>query len=303
MGTPDFAVPTLAACLEAGHDVAMVYCQPPRPAGRGMALTPSPVQRFAEERGLAIRAPVSLKGPEEQAAFAALGLDLAVVVAYGLILPRAILTAPRLGCVNVHASRLPRWRGAAPIHRAIEAGDDETGITIMAMDEGLDTGPTLLTSTIAIEPRATTGALHDTLKVLGARLLARALAALEEGSLTPTPQPAIGATYAAKVSKEEARIDWRLPAARIDAKIRAFDPFPGAWTEIGGQRVKIRAAIPIARADGARAEPGTVLDGDLTIACGDGALKLLTVQREGKAAQDATTFLRGFPVPAGARLG
>lgn len=302
MGTPDFAVPALAELVGAGHDVACVYSQPPRRAGRGMAQTPSPVHAFAEGQGIEVRTPASLKDAGEQAAFAALGLDAAVVAAYGLILPEPVLAAPRLGCLNIHASLLPRWRGAAPIQRAVMAGDTETGVAIMQMEKGLDTGPVLLMERTPIAARETAGELHDRLAQIGASLMVRALAALERGALEATPQPDEGVTYAAKIDKAEARIDWTRPAAELDCHIRGLSPFPGAWCEVdaGGrtQRLKVLRAVPVA-GSGA---PGTVLDNALTVACGTGALRLEQVQRAGKGVQQAAEFLRGLPVPAGTVL-
>lgn len=299
MGTPDFAVPALNALVAAGHDVARVYTQPPRAAGRGQKARPSPVQTRADALGLAVRAPAGLKDPVEQAAFAALDLDAAVVVAYGLILPRAILNAPRFGCVNVHASLLPRWRGAAPIQRAIEAGDAETGVTIMAMEPGLDTGPMLLGEAVPIGPADTAGDLHDRLAALGAALIVPALEGLAAGTLSPRPQPREGVTYAHKVDKAEARIDWTRPAETLDRAIRAFSPVPGAWCDIAGKRIKVLKAAPL-RGDG---PPGTALDDALTVACGTGALALERLQPAGKPPMPASAFLNGTPVPAGTLLG
>jgi len=289
MGTPDFSVPILDA-LAARHDIAAVYTQPPRPAGRGKELRPTPVHARAAQLGLPVRHPVSLKSPDEQAAFAALGADIAVVVAYGLILPQAILDAPRLGCLNIHASLLPRWRGAAPIHRAIMAGDTETGICIMQMEAGLDTGPVLLRESTAIGTEETTADLHDRLSEMGARLILDALDTLP--SLTPTPQPSEGITYATKIDKAEARIDWTRPATDIDRQIRALSPFPGAWCMAAGERLKLLRSR-LAPGSGA---PGIVLNG-LTIACGTGAVQITLAQREGKKPQDPTEFLRGFTLP------
>lgn len=300
MGTPDFAVPTLEALIEAGHEVVAVYAQPPRPAGRGQKPRPAPVAAFAESRGIPVHTPLSLKSAEEQEKFRALGLDAAVVVAYGLILPRAILDAPRFGCVNVHASLLPRWRGAAPIQRAIEAGDEETGVTIMAMDEGLDTGPMLLKQATVITPDDNAQTLHDRLSEMGARLILPALAGLADGSVEPEPQPADGVTYARKIEKSEARIDWSRPAAEIDRQIRAFAPFPGAWFGHDGTRIKVLSAEPVDVASDAA--PGTVTDAPLVVACGEGALRLTTLQREGKSAMEAAALLRGYPLPAGSLL-
>ncbi len=297
MGTPDFSVPVLDALVVAGHEIAAVYCQPPRPAGRGKKDRPTPVQARAEALGLEVRHPVSLRGAREQAEFAALDADVAVVVAYGLILPQEVLDAPRHGCLNIHASLLPRWRGAAPIHRAIMAGDAETGVCIMQMEAGLDTGPVLLRRATSIGTEETTGALHDRLSMMGAELIVEALARLPD--LEPQPQPGAGVTYAEKISKSEARIDWTRPAEEIDRKIRGLSPFPGAWTMVEGERVKLLGAR-LAEGEG---RPGEVLDDALRVACKAGAVQLTRLQRAGKGAQDAATFLRGWPVPAGARLG
>ncbi len=296
MGTPAFAVPALEALVAAGHAVACVYTQPPRPGGRGQRDRESPVQRRAEALGLPVRSPVNFREEGERAAFAALGAEVAVVAAYGLILPRAVLAAPARGCLNIHASLLPRWRGAAPIQRAIMAGDAETGISIMAMEAGLDTGPVLLREALPIGPRDTAGTLHDRLGALGARLIVEALAGLD--GLVPVPQPEDGVTYAAKIDKAEARVDWRRPAVEVDRLIRGLAPAPGAWAEIGGERVKLLLSAP---AEGA-GPPGTVLDARLAVACGEGAVRLLTVQRAGRGPVEADAFLRGMPVPAGSVL-
>jgi len=296
MGTPEFSVPVLDALTRAGHEVVAVYCQPPRRAGRGKKERPTPVQARAEELGLEVRHPASLKGETEQAAFAALEADVAVVVAYGLILPQTILDAPGRGCLNIHASLLPRWRGAAPIHRAIMAGDRETGVCIMQMEAGLDTGPVLLRKATKIGARETTGELHDRLSEMGAQAIVEALERLDD--LTPEKQPDTGVTYAEKIDKSEARVDWTRPAAEVDAHIRGLSPFPGAWCEVNGERIKLLASTV---AEG-RGVPGEVLDDVLTVACGAGAVRLLRLQRAGKGAQDAETFLRGMNVPAGARL-
>ncbi len=290
MGTPAFSVPVLDALVAAGHDIAAVYCQPPRPAGRGKKDRPSPVQQRAEALGLPVRHPISLKGTADQTAFADLNADIAVVVAYGLILPQAILDAPRFGCLNIHASLLPRWRGAAPIHRAIMAGDAETGVCIMQMDAGLDTGPVLLRKAVQIKAAETTGALHDRLSALGAGLIVQALATLP--NLTPDLQPASGVTYAAKIDKAEAHIDWTRPATDVDRLIRGLSPFPGAWTMIGAERVKLLGSR-IAAGSGT---PGQVLDG-LTVACGSGAVTITDMQREGKRAMSTTEALRGLSLP------
>lgn len=296
MGTPEFSVPVLDALVEAGHEIAAVYCQPPRPAGRGKKERPTPVHARAAELGLEVRYPVSLKGAEEQAEFAALNADMAVVVAYGLILPQVVLDAPTQGCLNIHASLLPRWRGAAPIHRAIMAGDAETGVCIMQMEAGLDTGPVLLRVATPIGVEETTAQLHDRLSAMGAQAIVDALAQLSD--LTPEVQSDEGVTYAQKIDKGEARVDWSKPAALVDRQIRGLSPFPGAWTEIDGQRVKLLASR---LADGQGA-PGEVLDDALTVACGAGAVTLLRLQRAGKGAQDSDVFLRGMPVAKGAQL-
>jgi len=290
MGTPDFSVPALEALVAAGHEVAAVYCQPPRPAGRGKRERPSPVQLRAEALGLPVRHPVSLKAAEAQADFAALRADLAVVVAYGLILPQAVLEAPRLGCLNIHASLLPRWRGAAPIHRAIMAGDAETGISIMRMEAGLDTGPVLLTRAVRIGGGETTGDLHDRLARLGAEAIVEALDRL--GELEPVAQPEAGVTYAAKIDKAEARVDWSLPARQVARQIRGLSPFPGAWTLIGGERVKLLRAVAV-EAEGAAGE----ILAPLVIGCGTGAVRLDEIQREGKRAMPVEQALRGWVLP------
>ncbi|MEL6643091.1 MAG: methionyl-tRNA formyltransferase [Pseudomonadota bacterium] len=295
MGTPDFSVPPLRALAEAGHEVAAVYTQPPRPAGRGQKERPSAVHTAATELGLDVRHPKSLKSPEDQAAFAALQADIAVVVAYGLILPQPILEAPTHGCLNIHASLLPRWRGAAPIHRAILAGDAETGVCIMQMEAGLDNGPVLLTGSTPIGAADTTGDLHDRLSDMGARLITEALARFD--TLLPAPQPDDGVTYAAKIDKAEARIDWTQPAEAVDRQIRGLSPFPGAWTMLGEKRLKLlRSHLT----DGS-GPPGTVLQ-DLTIACGTGAVAVTQAQIAGRGAQPADAFLRGTPIAPGTRL-
>ena len=298
MGTPDFAVPTLIELAARGHEIAAVYTRAPKPAGRGMALQPTPVEREARRLSLAVLTPKTLKTEAAQAEFRAHNADAAAVVAYGLILPKPILEAPRLGCFNVHASLLPRWRGAAPINRAIMAGDAETGVTIMRMDEGLDTGAMAMAERIAIGPDMTAGDLHDALARLGADLMARALAAVERGSLALTPQPAQGVTYAAKIEKNETRIDWTKPWRQVHDHIRGLSPFPGAWFELGGVRIK---ALRSTRGEG-RGAPGTVLDDRLTIACGDGAVRLDQVQRAGKQPMAAEEFLRGAAVKAGTKV-
>jgi len=301
MGTPDFAVPALQALAAAGHEIAAVYCQPPRPAGRGKAPRPSPVQMEAEVLGLEVRTPFSLRDPAEQAAFAALKLDAAVVAAYGLILPVAILDAARLGCFNIHASLLPRWRGAAPVVRAILAGDEETGVTIMKMDKGLDTGPMLATVRIPID-RKTGGELTEELSEKGARLMVEVLADLS--AYPATLQPDAGVTYAAKIEKAEARLDFSQSAEQVERQVRAFNPAPGAFFEIEGERVRVLRADIVAarpRLDGVE-EAGVVLDSQLTIACGEGAIRPTLVQRAGRAAMSAAELLRGFAIPPGTRL-
>ena len=297
MGTPDFAVPALEALIDAGHEIAAVYCQPPRPAGRGKRPRPSPVQSAAEARGIEVRHPASLRKEVDQQDFAALEPEIAVVAAYGLILPQPILDAPKRGCLNIHASLLPRWRGAAPIQRAIMAGDSETGVCIMAMEAGLDTGPVLLREAVPIEPDADAGALHDTLAALGARLIVETLGRID--GLVPVPQSAEGMTYAAKIDKAETRIDWARPAVEIERLVRAMAPTPGAWTEVGSERVKVLAAS-IETGSGA---PGTALDDRLLVACGTGALRLKRLQRAGRAVLPAEEVLRGLDVPAGTQLG
>ncbi|MDP3197580.1 methionyl-tRNA formyltransferase [Tabrizicola sp.] len=289
MGTPGFSVPVLDAVHKA-HEVVAVYCQPPRPAGRGKADRPSPVQVRAEELGLTVRHPVSLRSQAAAAEFAALGADVAVVVAYGLILPQAVLDAPRFGCLNIHASLLPRWRGAAPIHRAIMAGDAETGVCIMQMEAGLDTGPVLLCSTVTIGTEETTAELHDRLSILGARLIVDALERLPQ--LRAEPQPAEGVTYAAKIDKAEARVDWSRPAVEVDRLIRGLSPFPGAWTAVEGERVKLLRSR-LVQGQGA---PGQVLHG-FTVACGSGAVEITEAQREGKRTMPTTEILRGLILP------
>jgi methionyl-tRNA formyltransferase len=297
MGTPDFAVPTLAELIAQGHDIAAVYSQPPRPKGRGMALEPGPVHKFAESAKLAVRTPLSLKDAEEQATFAGLNLDAAIVVAYGLLLPKAILESPRLGCFNLHGSLLPRWRGAAPIQRAVMAGDAETGVMVMQMDEGLDTGPVLMAERLAVG-RKTSGELATELSRLGADLMVRALGALERGAVTPRPQSEDGVTYARKISKDEARIDWSKDAAQVDCHVRGLSPFPGAFTEVNDERLKILYAEPTSGSG----QPGVLLDDALTVACGSGALRLLKVQRAGKSVMSAADLLKGFALPRGTQL-
>lgn len=297
MGSPDFSVPVLEALVEAGHEIAAVYCQPPRPAGRGKKDRPTAVHAKAEELGLLVRHPVSLKGEDAQREFAQLRADVAVVVAYGLILPQAVLDAPKQGCLNIHASLLPRWRGAAPIHRAIMEGDAETGICIMQMETGLDTGPVLLREALEIGAEETTGALHDRLSQMGARMICAALERLPE--LVPEVQPEEGVTYAAKIDKAEAAVDWTRKAEEVSRQIRGLSPFPGAWTLFAGQRVKLLGARVVAGSGAA----GEALDDALTIACGEGAVQITRAQRAGKGAQDAEVFLRGHPVPKGSVWG
>jgi methionyl-tRNA formyltransferase len=296
MGSPDFAVPALRALHEARHEIAAVYCQPPRPAGRGQAVQRCAVHQVADVLGLAVRTPEQLRGDAgAQQEFAALGADAAVVAAYGLILPRPMLEAPPRGCLNIHASLLPRWRGAAPIQAAILASDAETGISIMQMDEGLDTGPVLLREAVPIGPRTTSAALHDVLAGLGARLILHALAENPPAQ----PQPASGATYAPKLNREDGRIDWSRSAADIERMVRAFDPWPGAFTLLRGTALKVLAAEPVA----ARGAPGTVLDEGFTVACGEAALRLTRVQLAGRGSMDSAAFLRGHEIPAGTQLG
>jgi methionyl-tRNA formyltransferase len=302
MGTPDFALPTLIEIVGRGHEVAAVYTRAPKPGGRrGLELVPSPVEREARCFGLNVLTPASLRSAEAESAMRAHGADLAVVVAYGLILPKPILDAFPLGAFNLHASLLPRWRGAAPINRAIMAGDAETGVMVMKMEEGLDTGPIAMAERVPIDPDATAGDLHDRLAPLGADLMVRALGALERGSLTLTSQPETGATYAPKIDKNETRIDWGRPWREVHNHIRGLSPFPGAWCEIAGEGGRIKV-LRTTKGEGAGA-PGTVLDDHLTVACGDGAVHILELQRAGRQAMKADEFLRGSRVAAGTRLG
>ncbi|MEY4879665.1 MAG: hypothetical protein RJB62_1134 [Pseudomonadota bacterium] len=296
MGTPDFAVPTLAELIGAGHEIVCVYTRAPRPKGRGLELEKSPVHVFAEAMGVEVRTPVSLKSPDEQDAFVALNLDAAIIVAYGLLLPKAVLDAPKLGCFNLHGSLLPRWRGAAPIQRAVMAGDSETGVMVMRMEEGLDSGPVLMAERVPVA-RKTSGMLHDELAQLGANLMHRAMGAIERGAANETPQPAEGVTYAKKITRDDTKIDWTKSAAEIDCQIRGLSPFPGAWFEAKGERIKVLFAEPVS----GNGTPGNILTENL-IACGEGALKFLTVQRAGRAAIDAASFWRGFPLKSGERL-
>jgi methionyl-tRNA formyltransferase len=296
MGTPDFSVPVLAALLDAGHEISCIYSQPPRAAGRGMREKPSPVQAFGEARGIPVRTPASLRGLAEQTDFAALHNDAAVVVAYGLLLPKPVLEAPRHGCFNVHASLLPRWRGAAPIQRAIMAGDDTSGVCIMRLEEGLDTGPVLLRGEVAISDRTTAASLHDDLSVLGARLMVQAL---ENPSDPGVPQATEGVTYARKIDKAEARIDFTRPAREVLRHVHGLSPFPGAWLEVKDARLKVLEVSLAER----RGPPGRFLDDDMTIACGAGAVRLERLQREGKGAMARADFRRGFAIPAGTEAG
>jgi methionyl-tRNA formyltransferase len=300
MGTPDFALPTLVEIVGRGYEVVAVYTRAPKPGGRrGLDLVPSPVEREARRRGLPVLTPATLRSAEAEGAMRAHGADLAVVVAYGLILPKPILDAFALGAFNLHASLLPRWRGAAPINRAIMAGDAETGVMVMKMEEGLDTGPIAMAEQVPIDPDATAGDLHDRLAPLGADLMVRALGALERGSLTLMPQPEAGATYAPKIDKNETRIDWGRPWRDVHNHIRGLSPFPGAWCEIAGERTKV---LRTTKGEGAGA-PGTVLDDLLTVACGEGAVRILELQRAGRQAMKAHEFLRGASVAAGTLLG
>jgi len=301
MGTPDFAVAPLRALHAAGHRIVAVYCQPPRAAGRGKKPRPSPVQHAAGELGLSVRTPLNFRDVSDREAFAALQADMAVVAAYGLILPQAILDATRLGCFNIHASLLPRWRGAAPIHRAVMAGDDETGITIMRMEAGLDTGPMLLVDRTPIRASDTTATLHDRLAAMGADLVVQAVADIAAGQVVEIPQPEAGVTYAAKIDKAEAHIDWSWDAERIERLIRGLSPFPGAWCEIGGQRVKVHAAHVVQDTSSSR-QPGMTVDDQLAVQCGSGVLRLTRLQKAGKGVMDAAAWLNGRPVPAGTGL-
>lgn len=303
MGTPEFSVPTLRAIAEAGHEIAAVYTQPPRAAGRrGLELTPSPVQREAERLGIEVRTPTSLKAEAEQQAFAALRADVAVVVAYGLLLPKAVLEATRLGCLNGHASLLPRWRGAAPIQRAIMAGDTETGMMVMRMEEGLDTGPVAMVEKCAIAPDMTAGALHDRLMDMGASLIVAALTRLGINCLTFTQQATAGVTYAKKIDKSETRVDWTRPAGEVHNHIRGLSPFPGAWCEvdIGGRMERLKL-LRSTLSDGV-GESGGILDDRLTVACGSGAIRLVEVQRAGGRPTTAQEFLRGAKIEKGTKL-
>jgi methionyl-tRNA formyltransferase len=303
LGTPDFAVAALSAIVEAGHEVACAYSQPPAPRGRGHELRPSPVHAFAEAYGIPVRTPVSMRDPAEIAAFAALGLDAAVVVAFGQILPAAVLDAPRLGSFNVHASLLPRWRGAAPIQRAVMAGDRVTGVQVMRMTEGLDEGPILATATVRIDALETAATLHDRLAVAGADLIVRTLAEIAAERAVATPQAAEGVTYAKKLSAKFARLDWTKPGPVLDGKIRGYSPSPGAWFELPAEKGPVRVKALLSAYEDVAGEPGVTLDDRFLVGTGQGAVRLLRVQREGRGPQDAEAFLRGTPVPAGTRLG
>ncbi|HEY2749921.1 methionyl-tRNA formyltransferase [Phenylobacterium sp.] len=302
LGTPDFALAALRRIVEAGHDVACVYSQPPSPRGRGQVLKLSPVHAFAAEQGLRVRTPVSMRDPAEIDAFEALGLDAAAVVAFGQILPGAVLDAPRLGSFNLHGSLLPRWRGAAPIQRAIMAGDPVTGVEVMRMTEGLDEGPVLASESLRIGPLDTTGTLHDRMAAVGAELLSRTLADIERGVARETPQATDGVIYAKKIRAREARIAWTKPAAEIDRKIRGLSPFPGAWFQLPTDKGPVRVKVLLSAFEEASGEPGEVLDDRLLVATGEGAVRLLRVQREGRGPQDVEAFLRGQPVASGTLL-
>ncbi|HEX3700206.1 MAG TPA: methionyl-tRNA formyltransferase [Phenylobacterium sp.] len=302
LGTPDFAVASLKRLVEAGQEVACVYSQPPAPRGRGQGLKPSPTHAFALEHGLAVRTPASMRDPAEVAALRALGLDAAVVVAFGQILPAEVLQAPRLGAFNLHGSLLPRWRGAAPIQRAIMAGDPLTGVQVMRMTEGLDEGPILASETLRIGPLDTAATLHDRMAEAGAELLVRTLPLIERGQAHETPQADAGVTYARKIRPKEARIDWTAPAAEVDRKIRGLSPHPGAWFTLPTERGPLRIKALLSSSEDVDGAPGEVLDDQLLVACGAGAVRLLRVQREGRGAQDAGAFLRGSPVAPGTRL-
>jgi methionyl-tRNA formyltransferase len=302
MGTPDFAVPTLVELLGQGHELAAVYTREPRRAGRGMELTPSPIEREARRFGIPVLTPKTLRSEDAQSAFRAHNADAAVVVAYGLILPKPILEATRLGCMNVHASLLPRWRGAAPINRAIMAGDAETGVAVMRMEEGLDTGPVGMAERVRIGADATAGELHDMLARLGADVMGRALGGLERGALKFTPQPELGVTYAAKIDKAETRIDWSRPWQEVHNHCRGLSPFPGAWFEIGSGKEGVRVKVLRTTRGEGSGVPGTMLDDRMNVACGEGAVRLLELQRAGRQPMRAEEFLRGTELPAGTVL-
>ncbi len=299
MGTPDFSVPTLAEIVDAGHEIATVYTQPPRAAGRGLAPRTSPVQNFAGSHGIEVRTPLSLRDETIWTEIAALELDAVIVVAYGLILPQQVLDAPRHGCLNLHASLLPRWRGAAPIQRAIMAGDTQTGVNVMHMEAGLDTGPVCLAKTVAIGPDTTAGELHDTLAAAGGLLMVQALTALEDGNLICMAQVTEGASYARKIAKSETRINWSRPAAEVHNHIRGLAPFPGAWFEIPTKMGLARVKVLGSKLVSGSSEPGTVLNEKLDIACTEGAVRLTFVQRAGKATTDGPSFARGASLRAG----
>ena len=292
MGTPEFSCHALQALVDAGHEIACVYSQPPRPKGRGLEVQKQPVHLLAEKMGIEVRTPLSLKSPEEQQRFAALNADAAVVVAYGLLLPKPILDAPKFGCFNIHASLLPRWRGAAPIQRAIMTGDKQSGVSIMRMEEGLDTGPVIKMQAILVTPETTAASLHDELAALGAKLIVEIL---QNPSVHGTPQPVDAVTYAKKIEKAEAHINFAQPAEQVRNHIHGLSPFPGAWCLLNNARVKLLKVEVVV----GNAEPGTVVDSALTIACAKGAIRATRLQREGKGPMDAETFLRGFPVAAG----
>ena len=303
LGTPDFALIALRRLVEAGHEIACVYSQPPAPRGRGHGLKPSPVHGFALERGLTVRTPASMRDPDEIAAFQALALDVACVVAFGQILPAAVLEAPRLGSFTVHGSLLPRWRGAAPIQRAVMAGDALTGVEVMRMTEGLDEGPVLASSTLRIGPLDTAGTMHDRMAEAGAELLTATLAAIMRGDAVETPQVEDGVTYAKKIRPREAKIDWAKPGAEVDRKIRGLSPFPGAWFMLGTDKGPVRVKALLSAFEDAEGTPGKVLDERLLVATGEGAVRLLRLQREGRGPQDAGEFLRGMRVASGTQLG
>jgi methionyl-tRNA formyltransferase len=302
MGTPDFAVPTLAALIEARHDIAAVYSQPPRPQGRGLTERPAPVHEFALRRGLFCTSPLSLRDAAEQATFAAIEADAAVIVAYGLILPKPVLSAPAHGCFNVHASLLPRWRGAAPIQRAIMAGDAETGVTIMRMEEGLDTGPMCRSEKVALNPSTTAGALHDYLARVGSKLMVETLSLLEKGTLRCQAQPEDGVTYAKKIDKAEAHIDFNRPADQVRNHIHGLSPFPGAWFALDQAGQQLRIKVLACESTAGTGKPGEIIGDELVIACAKGAIRCVKVQREGRAAMAAAELLRGLSVPLGTIL-
>jgi methionyl-tRNA formyltransferase len=302
LGTPEFSVTVLAALVEAGHEIVCAYSQPPAPRGRGHELKPSPVHAFAQSRGIAVRTPASMRDPAEIEAFAALGADAAVVVAFGQILPAAVLEAPRLGSFNLHASLLPRWRGAAPIQRAIMAGDEVTGVQVMRMTEGLDEGPVIATATVRIGPRDTAASLHDRLAQAAAELIVRTLPEIEDGRAVETPQAEDGVTYAKKIRPKEARLDWSKPGRELDRKIRGLSPFPGAWFLLPTDKGEVRVKALLSAFEDVDGAPGAMLDDRLLVGTGEGAVRLLRVQREGKGPQDAEVFLRGVAVAAGVKL-